>query len=840
VELHPPARVGSAAAHACRRYLDQLVLPGERKGALLELAQAETEPHPAMVTLHRALIGAERGDDHAAFASIRRRLELAVPGLTRNDRETHGVDGTWPLPTAPPIRRTSMAPNRWPGSLMTRLFGARRAKRGAPAAPEATGPDALDSRAVTRTATIRRTVFAIVALTQTAAFAYYMVTRVLPYHGQQPLELAILTLFTILFAWISLGFWTALSGFVLLCLGRDRHAITRSVPPGTVIPPEVRTAVIMPIRNEHVARVFAGIRATYESVARTGALPQFDFFILSDSSDPDTLIGERQAWLDLCAAVDGFGHIFYRWRRHRVKRKSGNIADFCRRWGGRYTYMVGLDADSVMSGECLTTLVRLMEANPSAGIIQTAPRAAGRETLYARMQQFATRVYGPLFTAGLHFWQLGESYYWGHNAIIRIAPFIRHCALGRLPGRGPLSGEILSHDFVEAALMRRAGWKVWMAYDLPGSYEEIPSNLIEELDRDRRWCQGNLINARLFLWQGLHPAHRAVFMTGVMTYVASPLWFLSLALSTAFLVWQTVVGPQYFLHPRQLFPVWPEWDLYATVGFLVGTGVVLFTPKILGGLMVLTQGAGSFGGALRVTLSVLLEVVFSALLAPIRMLFHAQFIATALTGLGVHWKSPSREDAATSWRDGVRRHGAHTLLGVVWGAAVYWLDSSYGWWMLFPVVGALALSIPISVYSSRVSLGRALRRAGLLLIPEEVDPPRELRAIHAHTTEAGSARGFVDAVVNPHVNAIASAVSCGRPKASRRAQVRQQNAVALALKEGPHALTDRQKLFLLSDALALSLLHFDVWTSAAAHPGWLSTRVDAGGRSEYAALPQAS
>jgi membrane glycosyltransferase len=822
--------------------VDQLVLPGERKGALLELAQAETEPHPAMTTLHRALIGGDRGDDHAAFASIRRRLELAVSGLARPDRETDAADGAWPLPTTPPIRRASMAPTRWPGSLMSRLFGGGRAKRGALATSEASAGrlDASDSRAVTRTATIRRTVFAIVALAQTAAFAYYMVNRVLPYHGQQPLELAILTLFTILFAWISLGFWTALSGFVLLCLGRDRHAITRSVPPGTAIPPEVRTAVIMPIRNEHVARVFAGIRATYESVARTGALPHFDFFILSDSSDPDTLIAERQAWLDLCAAVDGFGHIFYRWRRHRVKRKSGNIADFCRRWGSQYTYMVGLDADSVKSGECLTTLVRLMEANPSTGIIQTAPRAAGRETLYARMQQFATRVYGPLFTAGLHFWQLGESYYWGHNAIIRIAPFIRHCALGRLPGRGPLSGEILSHDFVEAALMRRAGWKVWMAYDLPGSYEEIPSNLIEELDRDRRWCQGNLINSRLFLWQGLHPAHRAVFMTGVMTYVASPLWFLSLALSTAFLVWQTVVGPQYFLHPRQLFPVWPEWDLHATIGFVVATGVVLFTPKILGGIMVLAQGAASFGGALRVTLSLLLEVVFSALLAPIRMLFHAQFIATALTGLGVHWKSPSREDAATSWRDGIRRHGAHTLLGVAWGAAVYWLDSSYAWWMLFPVVGALALSIPISVYSSRVSVGRAFRRAGLLLIPEEVDPPSELRAIRAHTSGAASAAGFVDAVVNPHVNAIASAVSCARTKDSPRAQVRRQNAVALALKEGPRALTDRQKLFLLSDALALSLLHFDVWTSAAAHPGWLGARVDAGGRGEYAALPQAS
>ncbi len=177
--------------------------------------------------------------------------------------------------------------------------------------------------------------------------------------------------------------------------------------------------------------------------------------MLSDSSEPDLQIAEREAWLDLCRRTHGFGRIFYRRRQHRIKRKSGNVADFCRRWGKRYEYMVVLDADSVMSGRCLVELMRLMEAHPDAGIIQTAPHAFGRETLYARIQQFATRVYGPLFVAGLHFWQLGESHYWGHNAIIRVEPFMKHCALSRIPGEGALSGEILSHDFVEAALMRR-------------------------------------------------------------------------------------------------------------------------------------------------------------------------------------------------------------------------------------------------------------------------------------------------------------------------------------------------------------------------------------------------
>src|SRR2546430_12814145 len=220
--------------------------------------------------------------------------------------------------------------------------------------------------------------------------------------------------------------------------------------------------------------------------------------------------------------------------------------------------MVVLDADSVMSGDCLTRLVRLMEANPGAGIIQTAPRAVGGETLYARMQQSATRFYGPLFTAGLHFGQLGESHYWGHNAIIRVAPFMRHCALRRLPGRGSLSGEILSHDFVEAALMRRGGWAVWIAYDLPGSYEEMPPNLIDELSRDRRWCQGNLMNFRLFMMKGLHIAHRAVFMSGVMAYLSALFWFMFLILSTTLLAVHTLIQPINLFQSLQLFPLLPQ------------------------------------------------------------------------------------------------------------------------------------------------------------------------------------------------------------------------------------------------------------------------------------------
>jgi membrane glycosyltransferase len=307
--------------------------------------------------------------------------------------------------------------------------------------------------------------------------------------------------------------------------------------------------------------------------------------------------------MELIAEVQGEGQIFYRRRRRRVKRKSGNIDDFCRRWGSQYSYMVVLDADSVMTGDCLTGLVRLMEANPNAGIIQSSPKASGMDTLYARCQQFATRVYGPLFTAGLHFWQLGESHYWGHNAIIRVKPFIEHCALAPLPGEGSFAGSILSHDFVEAALMRRAGWGVWIAYDLPGSYEELPPNLLDELKRDRRWCHGNLMNFRLFLVKGMHPVHRAVFLTGVMSYLSAPLWFMFLALSTALQVVHALTEPQYFLQPRQLFPVWPQWRPELAIALFASTMVLLFLPKLLSIILIWCKGPKEYGGFVRVTLS---------------------------------------------------------------------------------------------------------------------------------------------------------------------------------------------------------------------------------------------
>ncbi|HMD61548.1 MAG TPA: glucans biosynthesis glucosyltransferase MdoH, partial [Opitutaceae bacterium] len=359
--------------------------------------------------------------------------------------------------------------------------------------------------------------------------------------GLSGLEIALLVLFVPLFAHISVGFCTAFVGFYVINRGGDSSRISVYAPEGAK-PRLASTAIVMPVFNEDPSRVFEGIRVVFKSVQQTEGAEHFDFFILSDSNQPNQWIREEVAWVELCKQVGGFGKIFYRKRRQAINKKAGNVADFLRRWGRNYRYMVVLDADSVMTGEALVRLVTMMEANPSVGIIQTAPRIVRGETLYARLQAFANRLYSPLFLAGLNYWQQHEGNYWGHNAILRVQPFMDHCALPGLPGNEPFGGRILSHDFVEAALMRKAGWAVWLAYDVEGSFEEGPPTLIESAKRDRRWCQGNLQHAWLLTARGFRPANRFHLLMGIMAYVSSPLWLLFLILSTVEMVGRSASG----------------------------------------------------------------------------------------------------------------------------------------------------------------------------------------------------------------------------------------------------------------------------------------------------------
>ncbi len=830
-----------------RHYLDCLPLPEEQRETLRQQVGEQ-----GFAALQQALAGQSSPPSaDAALDSVAARLDLQWQqpledgALLATDHQ-----GQVFIRSMPPVQRTRMVPEPWRTNPLRRLWDRLGGRRSGEQPPRPAGEGDANA-SWRRVGSIRRLVLVLLLTIQSVVAIWYM-KEVLPYQGWALIDLgevmrqgwlesfrqvlpyvlqsSILLLFAILFSWVSAGFWTALMGFFQLLTGRDRYSISASSAGDEPIEPGARTALVMPIANEDVSRVFAGLRATYESLVATGEIEYFDVFVLSDSNDPDTCVAEQKAWLELCRDVGGYGRIFYRRRRRRVKRKSGNIDDFCRRWGSQYRYMVVLDADSVMSGECLTRLLRLMEANPRAGIIQTAPKASGMDTLYARLQQFATRVYGPLFTAGLHFWQLGESHYWGHNAIIRVKPFMDHCALAPLPGKGAFAGAILSHDFVEAALMRRAGWGVWIAYDLPGSYEELPPNLLDELKRDRRWCQGNLMNFRLFLVKGMHPVHRAVFLTGVMSYLSAPLWFFFLVLSTALLAVHKLMEPQYFFQPRQLYPAWPQWHPDQAVALFSTTIVLLFLPKLLSVILIWAQDARPFGGRLRLLLSMLGEMLFSVLLAPVRMVFHTIFVTAAFLGWSVQWKSPQRDDDATPWSEAMSHHGPQMLLGLIWTLGVAWLDPRFLWW-LSPIVVSLMLSAPVSVISSRTSLGLWSRRHQYFLIPEEYLPPRELQATDEYLARNKSnelARGFLKAAVDPLLNALACAMARARharcvPAADRLREER----IARILQDGPSGTTEA-RWALLSDPAGMARLHQRLWTTPEGEP-WLATCQAEGG-----------
>lgn len=666
----------------------------------------------------------------------------------------------------------------------------------------------------------RRRLLLVSLIVFPSLLAAHTMYSLLPHKGSPWLELAMTVLFAVLFGWISVGFWSAAAGVLVTARGYDRFCPTLDNPDQLDLPdPEVRTALLFPVYNEDVRHFMAGIRTVWQSLRATGMGDRFDIFILSDSTNPESWIEEEEAWYHFCREEEAFHHLFYRRRRNNTKRKSGNIADFCRRWGTNYRYMIVFDADSLMTGPTMIRMVQSMEAHPEIGILQTPPQAVNKHTLIARVQQFANHLYGPVFAAGLHYWQLGDAQYWGHNAIIRVEPFMKHCQLPTLPGKGPLGGDILSHDFVESALMRKAGYGVWLAYDLGGSYEESPPSLVDELIRDRRWCQGNLQHSRLLFAGGFFPTHRALFINGIMSYGSALLWFLFLLFSSLQAVAETFILPTYFPESRTLFPIWPTWYPNWALTLLGSTAVLLFLPKLMALLLVARKGgAAHFGGFLSMSASVLGEVVVSTLLAPVRMLFHSFFVVTTLMGWSVSWNAQNRDDRGTSWGDAFRFHWWGSALGLVWGWLMWLINPGFFWW-LSPIAAGLALSVPLSVWTSRVSWGETARRMGLFLTAEELRRPPELAALDENLRRPlpyspfaiPRTRGFIRAVVIPEVHALHMSLAQHRRRTPPDKVAALESLVEKALAQGPDALTPGEKAALLNDPARLHELHNGVW-----------------------------
>jgi membrane glycosyltransferase len=653
--------------------------------------------------------------------------------------------------------------------------------------------------------------------------------------GWSPARTLLLVLFVVLFFFAALGTVHGLFGFVLRRLGGGRR-ITNLKDFRNQSIDSASVAIVFPIYNEDVTRVCEGLRATYESLAKTGHISNFDFFILSDSNNAEKWVEEERCWFAVVRELNALGHIFYRRRIENEGKKSGNVRDFLNTWGKRYRYFICCDADSVMRGKTLVDLVKLMEAHPTVGLIQTASGVMNSESLFGRIQQFANRLYAPMFLAGLNFWAQNADNYWGHNAIIRTEAFMNSCDLPQLPGRKPFGGHILSHDFVEAALMLRENWEVWMAHDLEGSHEESPQGLIENAQRDRRWCQGNLQHTMVLFAKGLRGTSRMHLLLGIFGYLSGPLWL-------AFLLtfcWMRGFH-QYTGLSSITVGAWTPYlqNITGTTHALLVFGVcmsILLLPKLLAiiDLALDRDRRREFGGLRNATLSVIGETAFSTLHAPLQMLWHTRFVITILMGKDINWGSQKRAADGTSWGYALRRHWGHMATGIIWALAIIWgvlalrVDATIFWWFA-PVLLGMVVSVPLSVLTSRSAAGQRAKEMGLFLTPEETNPPDEIVQLRARMAAHEQTRNgtkpvpnaeLADVILDPYINAIhvsllrenrlnpIYAAALGHLGAGRPG-VRRLGERLLAL--GPEALDSPQKLLLLSDADIMSWLHRRAW-----------------------------
>ncbi|HWL68573.1 MAG TPA: glucans biosynthesis glucosyltransferase MdoH [Geminicoccus sp.] len=489
-------------------------------------------------------------------------------------------------------------------------------------------------------------------------------------------EIVLLTLFTLCFGWLAFGFALTVAGFLALKRSVPPAGMNRPTSTASLLPPRGRTAVLMPLRNEDPTESLAKLESLIRDLAALKMDGHFAFHILSDSNVEEVIEKERRVWQRLVRSWPQF-RIMWRVRTDNYGKKAGNIAEFCRSHGGRYDYMLILDADSLMSGRTLASLARLMDANPDAGIIQVSPGLTEGETRFTRYRALATRIYGPIASAGLSIFAGSEANYYGHHAIIRVRAFTENCGLPELPGKAPLGGPIMSHDFVEAALVRRSGWRVWLAYELDGAVEDSPPTLIDEIKRDRRWMQGNLQHLRLLRMHGLHPLSRLHFFMGAWAYMVSAVWM-------ALVVTSLIVSPG----GGEAGAVLPS--------ILMITLVLLFAQKLLGITHALAEGKER--SSWRFWRDVIGEQIFSTLTSPLFMVFHTRFLLQTLRGQVDAWGAQARGARRLSWGEVWSTHMLPVGVGVVLLGLAWWFSPTALPW-LAPVLAGLWLG-PVATWWS--------------------------------------------------------------------------------------------------------------------------------------------
>lgn len=545
-----------------------------------------------------------------------------------------------------------------------------------------------------------------------------------------------------------------------------------------------RTAVVIAIYNEDSERVFAGVAAMRESLAAAEA-QRFEIVVASDTQDAEIAAAEERAVRRLRAGqLDSPIPLYYRRRANNAHYKSGNLADFFVRFGDAYDYVVVLDADSLVEGDTLVELARRMDADPGLGLLQLPIEPVRATTPFARALQLTGQLYGPLFTEGLAAWSGSAGNYFGHNAILRTRAFVESCGLPELSGAPPFGGLILSHDFVEAALLRRAGWKVEIAADLGGSYEELPPTLEDFVARDRRWAQGNLQHLRVVIAEGLAPMSRVHLLLGALAYLSAPLWL-------AFLLLVATSGAVSDARSHAL---------------AAAVAALLLAPKLIGLLdaMISRERRRGFGGLARLSLSWALEVALSALLAPILMTHHVAILLSILVGRAVGWK-PQRRSATGGALRTLRRHAWMPMLGAaVAGLSLTQLEGELTLW-LAAVWAPLIVSPLVSILGASEAAGRALRSLGVFRVPTETEPPLvvdRLDDLRVLSLDDAASR-FRDVVLDPVLNEL----HCR----GGRDEEADDRLIERALRLGPAALEARDRKALLASGPAMQRLHREAW-----------------------------
>ena len=557
--------------------------------------------------------------------------------------------------------------------------------------------------------------------------AFLTFIQVVAVNGINFIDMALATLILISTIWLA---WGGIQGVIGLTSSASKQ------PKERVLTIKGRTVILMPVYNEDPVVSFSRLAAMDRSLKIADASANIHFAILSDTRSDEIARREEDMFVRLVEECNGHGRFFYRRRTQNVGKKAGNVEEFFVQSGGVYDYAVILDADSLMEGETILEMIRRMEAEPRLGLLQTLPKIIRAETRFGRAMQFAASFYSPVFCRGLAMLQGETGPFWGHNAIVRVSAFVQSCGLPVLRGTPPFGGHVMSHDYVEAALLARSGWIVRVDDDLEGSFEEGPENLIDHAKRDRRWCQGNLQHARIISAPGLRSWSRFVFAQGIMAYIA-PLFWLAFLIVAIMAPWFDA-QPNYFPVPNWPIPYIPPSMTFEALSLLVGIFGVLLLPKLMIAFKASWTGLASrFGGAGKVFASTAQEVLLSSIIAPIVMLFTTRSVYQVLTGKDGGWPTNNRGDGKLSWRESLLASGWMSMIGLLGLVLADLLAPGIFYWLL-PVAVPLTFAPIILWWSSQKAA------ASSFMVPVDKHKPAVVALHDALLAEWQKDRGEAD------------------------------------------------------------------------------------------------